>query len=222
MPKADKIGNIKQIADLSRVQEDDIYQSFEDDSLKLAIEGLILCDCVPPGSITCSLDYYRVKLEDQLTKLETEDVFSTKRNQVSPVVREFVKNSLPGLSLFSGEEYAAITFTHCDFSPRNILISESSPPVVTGILDFEFAGFFPNEEEFTNNAIANADDWPGPAYGSFLDGEARSQDTSATHRSEVVEGSVWTCAHHGEHCSLVSQRRRYKRDRIGGGTEKSR
>lgn len=35
-------------------------------------------------------------------------------------------------------------------------------------MDFEFAGFFPNEE-FTNNAIANSDDWPEAAYRVFLE-----------------------------------------------------
>ncbi|KAK0302113.1 hypothetical protein LTR82_017991 [Friedmanniomyces endolithicus] len=30
---------------------------------------------------------------------------------------------------------------------------------VTGVLDFEFAGFFPEEEEFTNLEVHNFDDW---------------------------------------------------------------
>jgi hypothetical protein len=169
MPRADRIGNIKHVGDVSRAQEDVVYELFEENSLKITIDGLIFCHYIPPGSITCSLDYYRIKLEDQLTKLETEEAFSATRNQVSPLIRGFVKNSLPGLSLFSGDESAAIAFTHYDFSPRNILVSENSPPVVTGILDFEFAGFFPSEEEFANNAIANADDWPESAYRAFLE-----------------------------------------------------
>ena len=62
-----------------------------------------------------------------------------------------------------------MTFTHYDFSPRNILVSEGSPPLVTSVLDFEFAGFFPNEDQFTNNAIANNQDWPDAAYRVFLE-----------------------------------------------------
>jgi aminoglycoside phosphotransferase (APT) family kinase protein len=61
-----------------------------------------------------------------------------------------------------------MTFTHHDFSPGNILVSESSPLLVTGILDFESAGFFPNEES-TNNAIAYSDDWPEAVYRVFLE-----------------------------------------------------
>ena len=51
-----------------------------------------------------------------------------------------------------------MTFTHHDFSPGNIL--------VTGILDFEFAGFFPNEES-TNDAIVYSEDWPEAVYRVF-------------------------------------------------------
>jgi hypothetical protein len=169
LPKADRIGNMKHVEDVSRIQQDDIYESFEGDSLKVTIAGLLCCHQVPPKPITSYLDYYCIKLEDQLTKLETEDVFAAMRNEVSPVVREFAEKTLLGLSLFSGDKAAAMTFIHYDFSPRNILVSESSPPLVTGILDFEFAGFFPNEEEFTNNAIANKEDWPEEAYTGFLE-----------------------------------------------------
>src|SRR5271155_2008118 len=91
------------------------------------------------------------------------------RNEVSPVVREFAEKTLLGLSLFSSDRPTAMTFTHYDFSPCNILVSEGSPPLITGILDFEFADFFPNKEEFTNNAIANDQDWPEAAYRAFLE-----------------------------------------------------
>jgi aminoglycoside phosphotransferase (APT) family kinase protein len=110
-----------------------------------------------------------IKLEDQLTKLETKDVFAAMRNEVSSVVWEFAEKTLLGLSLFSSDKPSALTFTHYDFSPRNILVSQGSPRLVTGILDFEFAGFFPNEEEFTNNAIANNQDWPEAAYRVLLE-----------------------------------------------------
>jgi hypothetical protein len=169
MPRAGRIGNVKDVRDASGPQEHDEYECFKEPSLKVAIEGLLISHYIPRGPITRSLDYYRIRLEDQLTKLETEDVFLAARNQVSPLVQEFVKNSLPRLSLFANDKSEATTFTHYDFSPRNILVSETSPPSVTGILDFEFAGFFPEEEEFTNNAIANAGDWPEPAYEVFLE-----------------------------------------------------
>jgi len=40
LPKADRIGNMKHVEDVSRIQQDDIYESFEDDSLKATIAGL--------------------------------------------------------------------------------------------------------------------------------------------------------------------------------------
>jgi len=58
------------------------------------IAGLLCCHYVPPEPIIC------IKLEDQLTKLETEDVFTAMRNEVSPVVRESAEKTLLGLSLF--------------------------------------------------------------------------------------------------------------------------
>src|SRR5271167_4608062 len=76
LPKADRIGNMKYVEDVSRNQQGDIYESFEDDSLKVTIAGL---HYVLPEPITSSLDYYCIKLEDQLTKLEAEDIFAAIR-----------------------------------------------------------------------------------------------------------------------------------------------
>jgi hypothetical protein len=50
-----------------------------------------------------------------------------------------------------------------------IFSSRSSPFLVTDILDFEFAGFLPNEEESRNNAIAHSDDWPEAVYRVLLE-----------------------------------------------------
>ena len=195
MPKADRIGNIKHVGDGSRVRQDDIYESLEDHSLQVTIEGLLLCHYIPTEPIISSSDYYRIKLEDQLTKLDSEDVFSATRSEVSPLIRYFIKNALPELTLFSSDQPTAITFTHYDFSPRNILVSESSPPSITGILDFEFGGFFPHEEEFTNNAIANANDWLEPAYKVFLEELERLQVRTPL---RGIDGRSWR-----EACRLV-------------------
>jgi hypothetical protein len=62
-----------------------------------------------------------------------------------------------------------MTFTHHDFSPGHILVSESSPLLITDILDFEFAGFFLNEEESRNNAIAYSDYWLEAVNRIFLE-----------------------------------------------------
>lgn len=146
---------------------------------------------------TGSLDYYCIRLEDQLTKLKTEDVFAAMRNETPLVVREFAEKTLLGLSLFSSEKPTAMTFTHYDSLPHNILVSESSPPLVAGILDFEFAGFFPNEEEFTNNATANSDDWPEEAYRVFLEElEGLRERTPTRYQPGIVERGLRACADH--------------------------
>lgn len=66
------------------------------------------------------------------------------------------------------KQAALPTFTHMDISPRNVLVS-GSPSSITGLVDFEFAGFFPPEEDFANNVISNEGDWPADAYETFLD-----------------------------------------------------
>jgi hypothetical protein len=55
---------MKYVEDVSRNQQGDIYESFEDDSLKVTIAGLLYCHYLLLEPITSSLDYYCVKLED--------------------------------------------------------------------------------------------------------------------------------------------------------------
>lgn len=62
-------------------------------------------------------------------------------------------------------------FTHQAFAPRNILVSpEANPPelTVTGIVDFEFAGFFPEEDEILTCMSRQADDWNEETFNSIL------------------------------------------------------
>ena len=155
---------MKHVEDVSRIRQDDIYKSFGDDSLEVTISQAPM---LPLRSPKAHYQFFRlscIRLENQLTKLEAEDVFAAMRNGVSLVAREFAETTILALSLFSIDRPAAMTFKHYDFSPRNILVSEGSSPLVTGILDFEFAGLYPNEEQFTNNAITNNQDWPEAAY----------------------------------------------------------
>ncbi|RBR06804.1 uncharacterized protein FIESC28_10920 [Fusarium coffeatum] len=58
-------------------------------------------------------------------------------------------------------------FTHYNLSPRNVLVS-GSPPQITGIVDFEFAGFFPALDEFLNDYIENSNDWSEDVYEVYL------------------------------------------------------
>ena len=115
------------VDDISRIRQDDIYELFGDDSLEVTIARLLCCHYVPPEPHDQFFRLNCIKLEDQLTKLEAEGVFAAMRNEVSPVVREFAEKTLLALSLFSSNKPSAMTFTHYDFSPRNILVSEGSP-----------------------------------------------------------------------------------------------
>jgi len=168
LPQTVSIGNLKLEQSDTSLRFDGVYASVFNAALRTHVDGLLLCDYVPPGPIASRLDYYRVKLIDQLRKLETEALFTANRAELSPLIQRFMQDSLPNLSLFYRSIIDDFTFTHYDFSPRNILVSEDDPPYVTGVLDFAFAGFFPGEEEFMNNAIANAGDWSVASFDIFL------------------------------------------------------
>lgn len=134
---------------------------------RMEVRGLLNCHYAPDKPIRSALEYYKVKLQDQVTKLETEDIFALNRLNISPVIRSFISNVLPALQLVNQDTSSKPTFTQYDFSPRNVLVS-GSPLSVSGLVDFEFAGFFPPEEEFANDTVSNAGDWPSQAYEIFL------------------------------------------------------
>lgn len=155
IPKAQRIGNV-QILDSATIQDENDLDTFPGIP-PLRICGLLQCDRNSSDGILTALQYYDVQLRDQLAKLETNENFATIRDELIPIVRDFIDHTLPKLYLFRGMPQRA-TFTHNDLSPRNILVSETG--IVTGVLDFEFAGFFPAEEDFTNNEVHNREDWP--------------------------------------------------------------
>ena len=72
-----------------------------------------------------------------------------------------------------GQQESLSVFTHQDIAPRNILVVDdldtASGLRISGILDFEFAGFFPAEEEFLTCMARQADDWDEGAFGVFLE-----------------------------------------------------
>lgn len=123
--------------------------------------------------LTTLQQYYDHLFADQLHKVNTHDIFTGLRPLATEQLQEFRLNTFPRLSCFTKStltkhEQGSI-FTHQDLSPRNILISESkSGPVITGILDFEFSGFFPPEEEYLTCLGRQADDWPKPFMDLLL------------------------------------------------------
>jgi len=104
-------------------------------------------------------------MENKLRTLETNETFEPNRSLIAPV-RKFMQEILPAMrSLNMGAD--AFVFTHYDLSPPNVLVS-GSPPQITGIVDFEFAGFFPSLDEFLNDYIENSNDWPKDVYEVYL------------------------------------------------------
>ncbi|KAG7289220.1 hypothetical protein NEMBOFW57_005584 [Staphylotrichum longicolle] len=128
-------------------------------------------------------DYLRIKVEDKLRQLQTTDIFLPNR-YLSPLLTAFVSDTLPTLKL--ANEAAEFVFTHFDLSPRNVLVS-GTPPMVTGLVDFEFSGFFPKVDEFVNDYVDNGGDWASAAYSAYLGRLAElGVDTPAHGIDEVV------------------------------------
>ncbi|CAI7564622.1 unnamed protein product [Penicillium pancosmium] len=138
------------------------------DSNSLVVAGLrIASSSDMPGfgvkssePIISQLQYYRVRLETRLQKLQELEVFAGNKRLI-PLVRDFIAMELPKLGKYR------FLFTHYDLSPRNVLISADHTKI-SGIIDFEFSGFFPELDEFVNDSVANAGDWPDASYEAYL------------------------------------------------------
>ena len=119
------------------------------------------------------LSYWKVKLSHAIHQLSMEGVYTENRQPLLPLLNRFVNETLPALSLFhdSQEERDGFIFSHTDLSPRNVLIS-GSPPQISGIVDFEFSGFFPWMQDFTGKSIVSEEDdeegWPILMHGEIL------------------------------------------------------
>ena len=172
LPSVNQIGNIK-----IRHAHNGNLEVFS--SLTKAFHGIgeghvsgLLQGSHGDSTILDRAQYYTISMRDKLRKLETNGVFSIIRDELAPSIHQFMVDTLPKLSLFQNLP-SNIVLTHYDLSPRNILVDhgehESGPLKITGIVDWEFAGFFPFEEEFLNTELENDDDWPGRSYQTFLD-----------------------------------------------------
>ncbi|KAJ5739767.1 hypothetical protein N7533_012551 [Penicillium manginii] len=124
--------------------------------------------------IISQLHYYQLRLETRLQKLQELDVFAGNRHLI-PQIKEFIALQLPQLGI--SNEKSRFLFTHYDLSPRNVLISANHTKI-SGIIDFEFSGFFPELDEFVNDSVANEGDWPDAFYEPYLSRlEARGMNT---------------------------------------------
>lgn len=141
--------------------------------LDIYIDGLITVSerSVP---LTSALKYTTHVLREMLRRLKSGKIYKDNREHISVAVRRFIKETLPKLPLLSHADERMV-FTHYDLSPRNMLVSSSTDDhphgpslALSGIVDLEFAGFYPENEEFANTVENNGQEWPAPLYALFL------------------------------------------------------
>ncbi|KAK5658113.1 hypothetical protein OQA88_2669 [Cercophora sp. LCS_1] len=161
---------------------------------RVSIRGLVDGDIRLADPISTSLQLQEVRLRAKLADLETNETYAPNR-LVGPLVMKFMRETLPRLFRETTLSDPRFVFTSYDLAPRNVLItrlSDNEPPKITGIVDFEFAGFFPAVEEFVNDFVNNGGDWPGPIYTSYLD---RLQELGVGTPRKGIEQSVWKREH---------------------------
>ncbi|KAM3514199.1 hypothetical protein MY11210_002190 [Beauveria gryllotalpidicola] len=158
----------------------------------LVVRGILVDELRIATPISSVTQQYTLKLEKKLEQLESSQTYARNRH-LAPEIRSFITDTLPQLhTLIPAHERTSgqCVFTHYDLSPRNILVV-GSPPQISGIVDFEFAGFFAPVEEFLNDAVGNEGDWPDTLYKEYLaELEARGIETPAA----GISASVWETA----------------------------
>jgi hypothetical protein len=177
-----------------RFQEDEYKNSRPDitliDSGELGATNLVIRGILGDGirsldPIATVGNYYKVMMENKLQTLESNEAFEPNRSLSAPV-RKFMQEVLPTMSSLNTGA-SAFVFTHYDLSPRNVLIS-GEPPRITGIVDFEFAGFFPPLDEFLNDYIEDSNDWPKDVYQVYLE---RLEENGVSTPLKSVDKDHW-------------------------------
>ncbi|KAH8887633.1 hypothetical protein GQ53DRAFT_749703 [Thozetella sp. PMI_491] len=162
----------------------------------LQLKGIIGENLTLNHPVTNAVEYQTVKLSDKLEQLESSETYATNRSSLAPATRDFISNTLPLLDLTkapSGNGNDGFYFTHFDLSPRNILVEKTdSGYSVTGVIDFEFSGFFPALEEFVNDYVDNGGDWPAAAYDAYL---SRLAELGVATPAKGIDKKVWEQAH---------------------------
>lgn len=130
-------------------------------SLKIGT-GFLGYDLIFSSPVSSLYEYYKAKLECRLHKLTVAKPLQPNRD-LAELIRKFLDEKLSDFQLFKNDHKSAPTefiFTHYDISPRNILVS-TNPLRITGIVDFEFSGYFPEMDEFLNDSNNSSGGFPG-------------------------------------------------------------
>ncbi|KAF5722379.1 kinase-like domain-containing protein [Fusarium mundagurra] len=152
---------------------------------RFLIRGMLGEELHCQDGIASLAEYYRLRIENKMKTLETNETFAPNRNLKQPL-ETFIRQVLPTTSSLNTKDDSFV-FTHYDLSPRNILVS-GQPPQITGIVDFEFSGFFPPLDEFLNDCIANDGDWPKDMYEAYL---KRLESNGIPTPSEGIKKDHW-------------------------------
>ncbi|PNP76537.1 hypothetical protein FNYG_09956 [Fusarium nygamai] len=133
--------------------------------MQFLIRGMLGEELHCQNGVASLAEYYKLRIENKMRTLETNGTFAPNRDLIQPL-QDFIRQVLPTISSLNTKDDSFV-FTHYDLSPRNILVS-GQPPQITGIVDFEFSGYFPPLDEFLNDCIANNGDWPKDMYKAYL------------------------------------------------------
>lgn len=180
IPSANAIGNLRLGNNYNSVP----YEVISD--VPISIEGLLFCVGQPHHPLMNELEYQSFKIKDQLTRMDSEPIFKPREAVMRPLTQELLQ-LLPELPIFKHSD--RITFTHYDVSPRNILVIPGETGLqISAFLDFEFAGFFPTADEFTNTLVHHSDYWPGASGEVLLRGlcDAHYPSTQALEQLSTI------------------------------------
>ncbi|KAI1041094.1 hypothetical protein LB505_005869 [Fusarium chuoi] len=136
-----------------------------DSEMQLFIRGMLGEELRCQHGIASLANYYKLRIQNKMGTLVTKETFAPNRDLIQPL-DAFLRQDFLAIKALNTKDDSFV-FTHYDLSPRNILVS-GQPPRITGIVDFEFSGFFPPLDEFLNDCIANDGDWPKDMYEVYL------------------------------------------------------
>lgn len=164
--------------------------------LGVLVRGILIDGIKISHPIQDPSEYHQIKIREKMKELQTSDTYARNRMLV-PVLGTFLSETLPQLHIVGNTKEDKDTstgryvFTHYDLSPRNVLVS-GSPPHISGIVDFEFSGFYSVLEEFINDYGNNVDDWRKEHYNIYLE---RLEEKGISTPQKSIDEVTWKKAH---------------------------